>query len=152
MKETDLYQQIARYLGLKHPELDGLWHFDLAGVNNPSPYTRALYGRLNRRAWPDLFIAIPVLQPDSVNVYYGLFLELKREGTQLKRSKDLTKVLKGDLQLRKAGDWWDHHIDEQAIVLDALQGQGFIALFSVGYEATVEIIESYLTGMQAVAA
>lgn len=135
--EAQLYEQIARYLSVRHPELNGLWHFDLGGVNNPSRYTRSLYARINRRAWPDLFVGVPVLQPDSIYVYYGLFIELKREGFKLKK---------------RDGSWVKEHIAEQAALLEELSGMGYVAVFGVGYDETVQIIESYLSSMQAGAA
>jgi len=124
MKEVDLYEQLARYLNVKHPSV--LYHFDLAGVNNPSPYTRSLYGRLNKRAWPDLFIASPhFLRGDG-----GYFLELKKEGTRIyKRDGSLVA---------------DRHIQEQAHMLQHLREHGYRADFGVGYDQSVELIEAYL--------
>src|SRR4051794_462322 len=94
MTEADLYEQIAQYMNLKHPGV--LYHFDLSGLWTPSHKARNLYGRLNRRAWPDLFIAKraysyslnedgqKTYQLDSP-IYPGLFLEIKRDGTRLKK-------------------------------------------------------------------
>lgn len=76
------------------------------------------------RAYPDLFIAQPV------GKYYGLFLELKREGT--------TVVLKnGSLSA-------DKHIREQAAVLNRLDSLGYCAKFAVGFDEAVDIIKKYL--------
>lgn len=133
MKESDLYEQLARYLSLKHPELEGRWHFDLAGVNNPSKYTRALYGRLNKRAWPDLLIAQPAYFEGTP--YHGLFIELKREGTRT---------------LKRNGEYASEHIAEQADMLGALGVQGYIAQFAVGYDEAVSLIEGYMAGAEAV--
>lgn len=127
MKEEDLYEQLARYLNLKHPRVP--YHFDLSGLWTPSHRLRNLYGRLNARAWPDLFIAKPVFLERTVNVAHGMFVELKREGTKLKK---------------RNGDWASAHIEEQADVLDKLAAQGYIAQFAVGYDEAVELIESYL--------
>lgn len=131
MKETDLYEQLARYLNLKYPR--AIYHLDLAGVNNPSRATRSLYGRVNRRAWPDLFIAAPVVMPDTTSVYHGLFLELKVEGTRLKKKRD--------------GSWASRHIEEQAAMLADLQDRGYVAQFAVGYDEAVSTIDSYFAGM-----
>src|SRR4051812_11082576 len=57
MTENALYEQLARYMNLQHPDVP--YHFDLSGLWTPSHKARNLYGRLNRRAWPDLFIGIP---------------------------------------------------------------------------------------------
>src|SRR4051794_30674921 len=96
MRETDLYEQLARYLNLKYPRV--VYHFDLSGLWTPSHQLRNLYGRLNARAWPDLFIAQPCMVggvPLSTAAprdwvyeetsFGGLFLELKREGSKLKK-------------------------------------------------------------------
>lgn len=131
MTENDLYEQLAQYLTLKHPELDGLWHFDTAGLWTPSHKLRNLYGRLNRRAWPDLMIPVPVFMPGSTEVYSGLFIELKRSGTRLKK---------------RDGSWANEHIAEQASMLDDLRARGYIAQFAVGLTEATELIESYLSG------
>lgn len=125
MTENALYEQIARYLNLKHPGI--IYHFDLSGVNNASKYTRALYGRLNRRAWPDLFVAHIQL----VHENYGLFLELKREGTRLKK---------------RSGEWASDHIAEQAGMMLDLRAEGYSADFAVGFDQAVAKIEAYLQG------
>ncbi len=129
MHETDLYEQLAQYLNMKYP--GALYHFDLMGVHNPSPVSRGLYSRLNGRAWPDLFIAEPVFMPSSINVYRGLFLELKRAGTRLQK---------------RSGEWASQHIAEQAKLLLDLQDRGFVAQFAVGLDEAVSLIESYFLG------
>lgn len=133
MKETDLYEQVEQYLSLKHPNIPH--HWDLSGLWTPSHKARNLYGRLNARAWPDLFIAILAATPWSEGqpmVMSGLFLELKRAGARLKK---------------RDGSWVNQHVAEQAAVLDNLCEQGYIAQFAVGYEEAVQLIESYLGGV-----
>jgi hypothetical protein len=125
--ETTLYEQLARWLSLKHPELIGLWHFDLAGINNPSKYTRALYGRLNERAWPDFGLMVP--RQVIYGTYHGLFLELKRDGTRLRK---------------RDGRWASPHIAEQATVLARLQAHGYTAQFACGLDEATQLIDSYL--------
>lgn len=142
--EENLYEQVARYMALKHPDV--LYHFDLSGMWTSSHHLRNLYGRLNRRAFPDLFIYRTTMFDGTTNPCAGLALELKREGTKLKRTKDLTKLLKGDTHLRRAGDWWDAHIEEQAAVLDELRNSGYYAEFAVGLATAVMLIDSYLGG------
>lgn len=127
MREDALYEQLARYLNLKHPGT--VFHFDLSGVWTPSHKARNLYGRLNRRAWPDLFIAQAGHMEDVP--YSGLFIELKREGTRLRK---------------KTGEWASEHIAEQAAVLAELAGLGFGAAFAVGFDEAAELIDNYLGG------
>lgn len=128
MTEANIYEHVAHYMRVKHPGV--VLHFDLSGVHNPSPVTRSLYSRLNGRAWPDLYIAEPTFFPVSVNACGGLFLEIKSEGTRLKK---------------RDGSWASPHIAEQAEILRTLQSHGFIAQFSVGLDETLEFIESYLS-------
>jgi hypothetical protein len=129
MTEADLYEQLAQYLNLKHPSL--LYRFDQGGMWTSSHKARNLYGRLNRRAFPDLFIYKTEFGDGTINVRAGLALELKRQGTKLKT---------------KAGRWVNEHVSEQAEVLDELREQGYYAEFAVGFDDAVEYIESYLSG------
>jgi hypothetical protein len=93
--EVQLYERVARYLNTRYPQM--LYHFDLAGVNNPSLYTRNLYGRLNKPGWPDLHIPAQRTYGDAT--FRGLFVELKREGVRL---------------YKRNGDWSSSHIRQQA--------------------------------------
>ena len=76
--------------------------------------------------------------------YFGLYIEIKKDGTKLKRDKDAKKPLKGEIKIRKKGDWWDKHIEEQAEMLERLRERGYKAEFGVGYESTVKMIRDYL--------
>lgn len=75
-----------------------------------------------RRAWPDIFVAEPR------GGYGGLFIELKA-----------APIHKRDGSLRK-----NDHVNEQAKMLSALTGRGYMAKFAVGFDQAVEIIDSYL--------
>jgi hypothetical protein len=127
VSEEQLYEQIAQYMNLRHPDV--LYRFDLGGLWTPSHRLRNLYGRLNKRAWPDLFVAAPRGWNAAVGWQAGLFLELKRPGCKLKKQD---------------GAWINPHVAEQAEVLDALKDQGYIAEFACGFEEATLIIDSYL--------
>jgi hypothetical protein len=140
MKETDLYEQIAQYMNYKHRDV--IYHFDLSGLWTPSHQARNLYGRLNKRAWPDLFIANNKFQIETrayegadklffAQQKCGLFIELKKAGTRL--------YLKDGVTLRAV----PHHI-EQAAVLESLRSQGYMAEFAVGLNEAIALIEGYL--------
>lgn len=131
MTETDLYEQVAQYLRLKHPS--AIFHFDLSGMWTPSHKARNLYGRLNQRAFPDLFLAQPQLSHAAYTAN-GCFVELKKEGTRLKK---------------RDGSWASPHIEEQAAVLERLAQAGYIAQFATGLDEAVSIIDSYLSGVAA---
>src|SRR4051794_41110791 len=103
MTENRLYEQIAQYLNLKYPNVP--YRFDQGGMWTSSHKARNLYGRLNSRAWPDLFIAKSTMFDGTVNPCAGLFLELKRDGTRIQK---------------KDGSWATPHIAEQSVVLSDL--------------------------------
>lgn len=123
MTENDLYDHIAQWLCLQYPSV--LFHFDLSGLWTPSHKARNLYGRLNSRAWPDLFIAA------ARGPYHGLFIEIKREGVVL---------YKQDGTLRAV----THHY-EQAEMLRRLQEAGYSATFAVGFDEVTNAIRTYLS-------
>ena len=72
-----------------------------------------------------MFIAEPK------NKFYGLFIELKKEGTRLKK---------------KNGEWASDHIAEQNEMLERLVFRGYAADFAVGFEEARQIIDNYLGG------
>lgn len=65
------------------------------------------------------------------SVSHGLYLELKKEGTRLRK---------------KNGEWANDHIAEQADTLDKLRQRGYCAEFAVGFEKAKKIIDEYLGG------
>lgn len=127
MTENDLYELVAHYLNISYPRV--LYRFDQGGMWTGSHKARNLYGRLNRRAWPDLLIARSTMFDGTVNPCAGLFLELKREATKLKNRK---------------GEWATAHIKEQAEVLERLREQGYYAEFAVGFDQATQYIDAYL--------
>lgn len=155
--ETNLQIQVADYLRLQYPNV--LFHSDYGSGINLTIGQAVIQKRLNgdRRAWPDMFIArhkmLPVANEYTPNGYDvrcfgGLFLELKKDGTKLKREKDCKNILKGDTKLRKAGDWWDKHIEEQAETLGQLRKEGYKAEFACGFDKAKQIIDEYLGGQK----
>jgi hypothetical protein len=125
--EEELTFQLAQYMRLKHPTV--LYHFDFGAGTHLSMGQAAKQKRLNSRAWPDLFIAKSTMFDGTTNPCAGLFLELKRDGTRLKK---------------RDGSWANEHTAEQAAVLDQLRDEGYYAEFAVGYEEAVSYIERYL--------
>lgn len=155
VSEQILQQQVADYLRLQYPDV--LFHSDYGSGVKLTPRQAAIQKRQNggRRAWPDMFIAQPKEVPgdelpqpfrdhfvDSgvsafkfthtyTLVLPGLFIELKREGTRLKK---------------KNGDWASDHIAEQAETLEMLRKRGYCAEFAVGFDEAKRIIDDYLGG------
>ncbi len=152
MTEAELQTAIAEYLARQYPDV--LFHSDFGSGIKLTPGQAVRQKRQNggRRAWPDMFIAQPMLrmfvgkdEPDEMirlgeegdsielanEIYAGLYLELKKEGTRLRK---------------KNGDWATEHIAEQAKVLEKLRDRGYCAEFAVGFEAAKKIIDEYLGG------
>ena len=129
MSEAELQKQVATYIRMQYPDV--VFHSDF-GSGVKLNYKQAVMQKIQnggRRAWPDMFIAEP--QPHGRNWYHGLFVELKKEGTRLKK---------------KNGEWASEHIAEQYDVLDRLRFRGYKAEFAVGWEEAINLIDDYLGG------
>lgn len=133
--EHQLYGLIAQYLQVHYPNV--IYRFDLAADLKLTQGQARKHKMLHpRRGYPDLFIAeIKDKFVDGGYTHYcfGLFLELKKEGTRLKK---------------KNGDWSSPHIAEQAEMLDRLELRGYKAVFAVGFEEAKQIIDNYLEGSE----
>lgn len=129
MKESELQVLVADYIRVRYP--DALFHSDFGSGIKLTPGQAMKQKRQNggRRAWPDMFIAEPQLNTNILKISGGLFLELKKEGTRLKK---------------KNGEWANDHIAEQALVLEELQKRGYAAEFAVGFDQAKELIDKYL--------
>lgn len=153
MNEAALQEQVAHYLVIQYPDV--MFHSDFGSGTKLTPAQAKRQKRQNgyRKGWPDLEIAeprclrcmfchngitIPSVRPnfnpeecDGINTYHGLYLELKKDGTRLKK---------------KNGDWATEHIAEQAEVLEKLRQRGYCAEFAVGFDEAKRIINEYLGG------
>ena len=129
MSEAELQKQVATYIRMQYPDV--VFHSDF-GSGVKLSYKQAVMQKIQnggRRAWPDMFIAEP--QPHGRDWYHGLFIELKKEGTRLKK---------------KNGEWASDHIAEQYDVLDRLRFRGYKAEFAVGWDEAINLIDDYLGG------
>lgn len=138
MNESDLQCQVADYLCLQYPDV--LFHSDFGSGTRLTVGQAIKQKRQNggRRAWPDMLVAEPrhrfeITEKERTEyystVYAGLFLELKKDGTRLKK---------------KNGEWATDHIAEQAEVLEELRQRGYCAEFTVGFDEAKKIIDDYL--------
>ena len=132
MTESELQQQVADYIRLRYPGV--VFHSDYGSGVKLTARQAAIQKRQNggHRGWPDMFIAEPA--PRCIDgswkyEWYGLFLELKKDGTRIKK---------------RNGEWASKHIAEQAEVLDRLNFRGYKAEFAVGFEKAKKIIDCYL--------
>jgi len=121
--EEELCFQLARYMQLKHPDVP--YHFDYGSGTKLTKGQAIKQKRLNKRAWPDLFIAAAGYRPA---IYSGLFIELKTEKHRLKNG----------------GIAQTDHVREQYETLAALRMQGYAADFACGFDEAVKLIEDYL--------
>lgn len=123
MKESELQTMVADYLRLQYPNVQ--FHSDFGSGIKLTKGQAIKQKRQNggRRAWPDMFIAEPK------GTKHGLFIELKREGTRIKK---------------KDGSSATEHIAEQAEMLGKLANKGYQAEFAVGFDQAKEIIDNYL--------
>ena len=145
--EHKLYEQIARHLQEQYPGV--IYRFDIAADLKLTMGQAAKHKRLHpERGYPDLFIAhsgeIVTWPCCDRKLVYGLYIEIKKDDTKLKRDKDAKKPLKGEVKIRKKGDWWDKHVEEQAEMLEKLRARGYKAEFGVGLEECKKIIDEYL--------
>lgn len=142
--EENLHQQVVDYIKLQYPDI--MFRTDFAAGIKMTQGQAVKHKRLQSgRAWPDLFIAAPMYKDKAVD-FYGLFIELKKDGTKLKRTKDAAKPLKGENFTRKAGDWFDKHIEEQANTLQMLGMNGYCVSFAIGFDDAKGLIDKYLAG------
>lgn len=125
--EALLQRQVYAYLRLQHPHV--IFRSDYASGLHLTMNQAVIHTSLQSgRSFPNLFIYKPS------RGYAGLALELKKEGTTIYVTRGPHK---GELTT-------DPHIQEQALMLQALNKLGYFARFGVGYEQTVRIIEWYL--------
>lgn len=129
VSEAILQQQVADYLRLQYPT--AIFHSDFGSGIKLTPGQAIKQKRQNGgyRAWPDMFIAEPTLDTDIRKIRAGLFIELKKDGTRLKK---------------KDGKWASDHIAEQAEMLDMLEFRGYKAVFCVGFDEAKKAIDEYL--------
>ncbi len=124
MGEHELYKQVAVFLQVKYPDV--FYRFDLAADLKLTIGQARKHKMIHPyRGYPDLFIA------KVMNGSCGLFIELKKDGTRIKK---------------KNGEWASPHIKEQSEVLEKLRAEGYRAEFAVGFEEAISLIDEYLGG------
>lgn len=128
MSEAELQKQVAIYIRMQYPDV--IFHSDFGSGVKLTPWQAKMQKMQNggRRAWPDMMIAEPI------GNYHGLFIELKREGSRLKKQN---------------GEWASSHIAEQNIMLNELSNKGYKAEFAIGFEQALDLIDDYLGGKYA---
>jgi hypothetical protein len=169
-KEDDLSSAVSKHLQRWHPSVR--FHIDMAGMHHTTAQAAQHKGRNPHRGWPDL--QIPVWSGEWAGLHIelkvsGTNLFISRDGTkrrvigwesakgakyyqdpndkQVKPCKRKgRKIMRPvfDSKVRLKGDWADAHLEEQAEWLAFLRGQGRLAVFGIGLQRTLLLIEGYL--------
>lgn len=122
MTESKLQEQVCKYLSLQYPKC--LYHSDFGSGSKLTIGQAMKQKRIQKmKGHPDLFIIEPR------KGFYGLFLELKKDGEKLKK---------------KNGDWVNDHVKDQAMYHEVLRERGYKAEFAVGFEQSKQLIDEYL--------
>lgn len=125
--EESIQRRVATYLRKNYPNVD--FHSDYAaGLKLTHNQARIRKSLNSGRGWSDLFIAHPS------RGYHGLFIELKKDGVSIYCK---TGPRKGQMVQNE-------QIEIEAAFLERMNAKGYLALFGVGYEKTVEIIDRYM--------
>ncbi len=121
--EAKVHEEVCYYIKDNYPDV--IFHSDGSGVYNKSKKIKAHIKKLKSgRGIPDLHIDEPR------NGYAGLKIEIKKHGTGT---------------IRKDGEPYNNeHIITQYNMLKRLEEKGYKAVFGVGYQQCIEIIDNYL--------
>ena len=139
MTELELQAQVADYIRLQYPSV--IFHSDFGSGIKLTMGQAIKQKRLNggRRSWPDMFLAEPDIGKTDGSkrcafkkIWFGLFIELKREGT---------RIFKKDGKLVA-----DEHIREQFDMLHDLRARGYAAEFACGFDEAKKLIDDYMRG------
>lgn len=132
--EQRLQNQVSTYLKAQYPHV--LFMVSPSGIKLTMGQAVQLKKNQNpSKGWIDLLIMkakYGIFETESFDTktYYGLFIELKPEGTI---------ICKKDGSLRK-----NEHLRQQQKVHQLLQGEGYYADFSIGFDETKKLIDWYL--------
>jgi hypothetical protein len=122
-EEETLHIAICNYIKIQHPRV--LFTSESSGIRVSIYQAKKLKSMRSCAGLPDIMIFEPRKN------YYGMFLEVKREGTIIYK-KD------GDMRA-------DEHLKEQEEILHRLKQRGYFAEFVVGFEQAKAIIDYYLS-------
>jgi hypothetical protein len=120
--EDRVHYQVVKYLKLRYPKI--LFHTDSAG-ELMFESQRMRQGKLNHKgiSWPDLDIR------EARGGYFGLLIEMKREGECL---------------YNRAGLFKNEHLSRQAKTLIALNERNYLSVFAKGFDAIRKVIDDYM--------
>lgn len=125
MSEASLHKAVCHWLKLRFPMI--IFNSDLSGFRLTMGQSIQAKALRSSRAFPDLVI----YHRSADGNYSALFLELKQAGTKLLKKDGMT--------------YSTPHIAEQADMLERLEEQGYCAMFAIGIDEAMDIINGYLT-------
>lgn len=141
MNELQHHKEATRHMKRAHPGM--IFRTDYgAGLKLTVGQAKTQKALQESDSFPDITVFEPV------GKYHGFFAEMKVPEQQLLRTKDLTKMLKNDIKIRKAGDWWDRHIEKQAEMMIRLQAKGYACTFTLGHADFKKKLAEYLAGKE----
>lgn len=122
MDEDRVHQQVVKWLNLAHPSV--MFHSDAAGELMIESM-RIRQSRVNMKglSFPDLQILA------AHGGYFGMFIEIKREGEQI---------------FNQAGIFKNDHLKRQGLTLMMLKDRNYKAIFSKGFDNIIREIGLYL--------
>ena len=123
MTEEQHHSIVNQYLRVKYPDV--IFLTDASGVRMTPGLAKKFSLLKSGKGIPDIII----LEPRGG--YHGLMIELKKLG--------VTIILKDGTFTK------NKHIREQAAILDRLKHKGYMAVFAVGSNSAIEIIDEYLS-------
>lgn len=126
--EYMLAREVSYYLKLQYPDV--LFRFDMAGLNLSKSQAGMNKAIQNGRGFPDLVIyAASGNKAENIdNMWKALMIELKPEGTRLKKKDE---------------SWASEHLAEQAAVHRQLVIKGYYACFACGFDEVDRLIKMY---------
>ena len=124
--EAQIHEAVCNYIRLQYPKV--LFNSDMSGVRLTKGQAVKAAKLRSSKGFPDIAIYEPQFMGFA---YYGLFLELKKEGTKLYK-KDKTPATK--------------HIQDQQEIIDILLKKGYYAAFACGFDEAKKIIDRYFNG------
>lgn len=121
--EDRVHRQVVEWLKLVHKDV--LFHTDAAGELMLDSM-RMRQGALNIPgiSWPDISIM------EARGGYFGLLVEMKRDGEELYNA---------------AGMFKNDHLSRQDRTLKLLNERGYLAVFAKGFDNIIKAIDGYLS-------
>jgi hypothetical protein len=131
-RETEIQKALCRYVSLKYPKV--LFNCDCSGLNLSKAQSGIASVIRSDKGFPDFVMYEPKGR------YHGLFIEIKKEGELLhkktgQKNNFTVEVYKND------------HIKEQSDILHALQQKGYYALFGIGLDECMNIVDNYMLNL-----